>query len=314
MAIYPVRWNEPFPDACRGGALTIGNFDGVHRGHQALLEELRHQAGIVGGPAVAMTFDPPPVRLLRPGATPAPLTTLGDRTQLMLAHGADQVVVLETTAELLRQTAREFFDGVIRGGIAARAVVPGFNFAFGRNREGTAALLAVLCQEAGLVCAAVPPLTILGQPVSSSRIRAELLAGNVAVAANLLGRPYQIAGTVATGQGRGQGLGFPTANLDAVPTVVPGNGVYAVRVHRAGRTWTGAANIGPNPTFGEQDRKIEVHLLDFSGDLHGETLMVDFLERLRETRRFAGVTELVAQLHADIAAARRVVEDGGGSG
>jgi riboflavin kinase / FMN adenylyltransferase len=309
MAIYPVRWNEPFPDACRDGALTIGNFDGVHRGHQALLEELRLQAGNIGGPAVAMTLEPHPVQLLRPGTTPAALTTLDDRTRLMQAHGADHVIVLQTTAALLEQTARAFFDVAIRRGLRARAVVPGFNFVFGHNREGTAALLAELCREAGVVCTPVPPLHVDGLPVSSSRIRGELAAGNVAAAAMLLGRPYSLTGIVGTGQQRGHKIGFPTANLEEVATVVPGNGVYATVVHHAGRSWAGAANIGPNPTFGEQDRKIEVHLLDFAGELKGVTLTVEFLERLRETRRFAGAAELVAQLHADIAAARRIVED-----
>jgi riboflavin kinase / FMN adenylyltransferase len=309
MAIYSVHWGETFPESCRGGALSIGNFDGVHRGHQSLLTELRSQAAKAGGPAVAVTFDPPPVQLLRPGTVQAALTTVAERARLMLGYGADHVVVLQTTAELLGQTARAFFDGAIRYGLAAKAVVPGFNFAFGRNREGTAATLAALCKEAGMICVQVPPLDIGGKPVSSSRIRAELLAGNVAEAVNLLGRPYRLAGTVTTGQRRGQSLGFPTANLDRVLTVVPANGVYAVRAEYDGRKWAGAANIGPNPTFGEHARKIEVHLLDFAGDLYGVTLAVDFIERLRATRPFASVTELVAQLHADIAAVRSMMED-----
>jgi riboflavin kinase / FMN adenylyltransferase len=309
MPIFSVHWNEPFPDACRHGALTIGNFDGVHRGHQTLLEELRRQADKIGGPAVAMTFDPHPVQILRPGTTPAALTTLADRTQLMLAYGADHVVVMQTTPMLLEQTARAFFDVAVRHGLAAKAVVPGFNFVFGHNREGNAASLAEFCREAGIACTPVSPLNVDGHPVSSSRIRGELAVGNVAAAANLLGRPFSVTGLVGTGQRRGQTIGVPTANLEGVATLVPGNGVYAVVVHHAGKHWAGAANIGPNPTFGEQDRKFEVHLLDFDGELKGETLTVDFLERLRETRPFEGVAQLVAQLHADIAAARRIVQD-----
>jgi riboflavin kinase/FMN adenylyltransferase len=309
MAIHPVHWNDPFPDDCRGGAVSIGNFDGVHRGHQALLAELRRQAAAAGGPAVAMTFDPPPVLLLRPDAAPAALTTLADRTALMQTHGADEVVVLQTTPELLQRSAREFFDGVLRHGLAARVVVPGFNFAFGHNREGNVQTLLTLCREAGMGCVPVPPLEVDGQPVSSSRIRGELLRGDVTTATGLLGRPYRLAGTVVPGQRRGQTIGFPTANLDHVATLIAANGVYAVRVHHAGRDWAGAANIGPNPTFGEQARKIEVHLLDFHGDLYGATLTVDFLQRLRDTRKFAGVEELVAQLHADIASARRIAHN-----
>jgi riboflavin kinase/FMN adenylyltransferase len=311
MAIHSVCWNDPFPDACRHGALTIGNFDGVHRGHQALLAELRRQALLVRGPAVAMTFDPPPTQLLRPDAVPAALTTVADRAELMQTHGADHVLVMQTTHDLLQHTAREFFDAVILDGARARAVVPGFNFAFGHNREGTLERLLVLCQQAGLTCVPVPPLQLGGQPVSSSRIRAALLDGNVAGAAQLLGRPHRAAGIVVTGQRRGQSLGFPTANLEQVPTLVPGNGVYAVRALVGEKVWPGAANVGPNPTFGEHARKLEVHLIGFSGDLYGAQLAVDFVERLRETRKFAGVGELVSQLHADVAAARRLLESAG---
>ena len=310
MAIHSVRWNDPMPAVCRGGALTIGNFDGVHRGHQALLGELQRQARAAGGPAVAMTFNPPPVQLLRPEAMPAALTTLADRTRLMQAHGAEEVVVMQTTHELLRHSAQQFFEAVVLRGFDAKVVVPGFNFAFGHNREGTVERLLAMCQAAGRRCVPVPPLTVGEQPVSSSRIRAELLDGNVAAAAELLGRPYRVQGTVTTGQRRGQALGFPTANLEGVQTLVPANGVYAARVSRAEGTWAGAANIGPNPTFGEQVRKIEVHLIDFQGDLYGAWLSMDFIERLRETRKFAGPAELVQQLQADIAAARRLVHDG----
>jgi riboflavin kinase/FMN adenylyltransferase len=310
MAIHSVRWNEPFPDACRHGALTIGNFDGVHRGHQALLAELQRQARLVHGPAVAMTFDPPPSQLLRPGALPAALTTVADRVRMMQAHGADHVLILETTHDLLRHTAREFFEAVVLAGVAAGAVVPGFNFAFGHNREGTVERMVAFCQGAGLACVPVPPLQLGGQPVSSSRIRAELLAGNVAGAAELLGRPHRVHGLVVTGQRRGQTLGIPTANLEQVPTLIPGNGVYAVRALVGDQTWPGAANVGPNPTFGEHARKLEVHLIGFQGDLYGAELAVDFVERLRETRKFGGVDELVKQLHADVAAAQRVLQGG----
>jgi riboflavin kinase/FMN adenylyltransferase len=309
MATHSVRWNDPFPPECRGGAVTIGNFDGVHKGHQALLAELHGQARAAGGPAVAVTFDPPPSQLLRPDKTPAALATVADRAALMQTHGADHVVILQTTLELLRHTAAEFFDALVVRGLSARVVVPGFNFAFGRNREGTVERLAQLCHEANLACVPVPPLALGGQPVSSSRIRDALLRGDVAVAAELLGRPHRVRGIVATGQRRGQTLGFPTANLDRVESLVPGDGVYAVRAEHAGRSWPAAANVGPNPTFGEHARKIEVHLLDFHGDLYGATLAVDFVARLRDTRKFAGPAELKAQLATDIAETRRLLEN-----
>jgi riboflavin kinase/FMN adenylyltransferase len=307
MAIHRVRWNEPFPAECRDGALTIGNFDGVHAGHQALLAELVRQARKVRGPAVALTLDPPPSQLLRPDKTPASLTTIDDRTALMQTHGAGQVLVLETTHELLQRSAREFFETVIRNNLAARAVVPGFNFAFGHNREGTVEFLQTMCRDAAIACFPVPPLMMDGEPVSSSRIRRNLVAGEVVRAAELLCRPYRVHGIVAAGQRRGQTLGFPTANLEKVPTLIPATGVYAVRAWIGERSWAGAANIGPNPTFGEHVRKLEVHLLDFSGDLYGATLAVDFVERLRDTQKFAGAAELVQQLQKDIAAARSMV-------
>jgi riboflavin kinase/FMN adenylyltransferase len=307
MAINSVSWNQDLPKDCQGGALSIGNFDGVHRGHQALLAELQHQARDLQGPAVALTFDPPPSQLLRPGSTPAALTTLAERVALMQRFGAEHVLIVSTTLELLQLTAQEFFDRVILHGILPRTLVPGFNFAFGRGREGTVGKLQAMCRDAGLDFVLVPPLDCQGQPISSSRIRQVLLEGNVTLAAELLGRLYQLHGRVVTGQHRGQTLGFPTANLEQVPTVVPGNGVYAVRVHHAGGVWAGAANIGPNPTFHEQQRKLEVHLLDFSGDLYGGQLVVEFVDRLRATRPFAGAGELVEQLQKDIAAVRQRV-------
>src|ERR1700736_6287869 len=158
MAIYPVSWNQVFPKDCQGGALSIGNFDGVHRGHQTLLAELQHQARQLKGPAVALTFDPPPSQLLRPGSTPAALTTLAERGALMARFGAEHVLIVSTTLALLQRTAQDFFDRVILHGIVPRTLVPGFNFAFGRGREGTVGKLQAMCRDAGLGFVLVPPL------------------------------------------------------------------------------------------------------------------------------------------------------------
>jgi riboflavin kinase/FMN adenylyltransferase len=306
MAVFTIHHGETPDGACRGGAVTIGNFDGVHRGHQALLGELRGQADALRGPAVALTFDPHPLRLLRPDAFRPVLTTLADRTALLQGHGADHVVVLRTTQALLNLTAREFFERVLRAGLGARALVPGFNFRFGHDRAGDVHALSAFCREAGLACAIVPPLELDGRPVSSSRVRGEVERGDVARAAVLLGRPFRLRGVVGTGQRRGQSLGFPTANLEQVETLVPAEGVYAARAHQGGTAWPVAVNIGPNPTFGEQARKIEAHLIGFSGDLYGRPLALDFLERLRDTRPFANPAELVRQLRADVDEARRI--------
>lgn len=308
MAVYWRDGSETAPANCRAGALAVGNFDGVHRGHAALIAELRRQADRLGGPAVALTFDPHPLQLLRPAQFEPVLTAVSDRAELLQEVGADHVIVLKTTEELLHLRAVEFFQRVVRQAIGARAMVEGPNFGFGRDREGNTDTLVKLCHEAAMALVIVPPLSIAGALVSSSRVRNELVKGNARFAATLLGRPYRLRGVVGTGQRRGQRLGFPTANLADVASLVPGNGVYAVRVLHEGKSWPGAANVGPNPTFGEQARKIEVHLIDFQGDLYGQSLAVDFIDRLRDTRPFAGVDQLVSQLRADVDQARRLLQ------
>jgi riboflavin kinase / FMN adenylyltransferase len=308
MAIHTLHHDGPSAAEHRGGAVSIGNFDGVHRGHQALLAELRRQAAAVGGPAVAVTFDPHPLRILRPEQFQPVLTTLADRVELLHRYGAEQVVVLQTTPELLHLSAREFFDRILRERLDARALVPGFNFAFGRNREGDVETLEAFCREAHLACVRVPPLEIDGRPVSTSRVKGELQRGEVRRAADLLGHPYRLRGVVGTGQRRGQTLGFPTANLEQVETLVPADGVYAAEARvEEGDVWPAAVNVGPNPTFGEGARKIEAHLLGFAGDLYGRPLALDFVERLRATRAFAGPADLVRQLHADVEATARLL-------
>lgn len=280
--------------------MAIGNFDGVHRGHQTLVAETTRQAKEVGGPAVILSFDPPPVHLLRPGLIQPPLTPLDTRIALLEAAGADAVLILRTTTELLQLSATEFFSQVVQERLAARAMVEGENFGFGRNREGDTALLAKLCRNAGLTLTIVPPILLGDRAISSSRVRQALLAGNVRDAAIQLGRNYRVRGVVGTGQKRGRTLGFPTANLTDVQSLLPRDGVYAVGASTKGGQWMGAANVGPNPTFGEHARKVEVHLLDFSGDLVGQPLVVEFFERCRDTRPFPSVAELTAQLQRDV--------------
>lgn len=311
MASRTITWQDMPPPECRGGALAVGNFDGVHLGHAALLAKLREQARAVAGPAVAVTFDPHPLELLRPGKPLALLTTPRDRSRLLQELGADEVVVLRTTPDLLALTAEAFFARVIRERFAARAMVEGVSFGFGHNREGNTATLERLCAEASIPLTIVPPVLLDGAEVSSSRIRAALQCGAVEEAARLLGRPYRLHGIVAVGQRRGQTLGFPTANLEQIAVVAPGDGVYAVRAEVDGAVWPGAANIGPNPTFGEHARKVEVHLIGFEGDLYGKALAVDFLRRLRDTRPFSGAAELAGQLRRDVEHAQRVFEERG---
>jgi riboflavin kinase/FMN adenylyltransferase len=305
MASHIVDWRETPPASCQSGAVAIGNFDGVHRGHAALMMTLRREAQAVRGPAVALTFDPRPLELLRPSQVQPPLTTQSERTRLLQQLGADHVVVLHIDRDLLALSAEAFFAQVVQERLAARAVVEGVNFGFGRNREGNVGRLAELCRAAGIALVVAPPVQVDGVEVSSSRVRAALLAGDVATAMKLLGRLYRLQGTVGIGQRRGRTLGFPTANLNETVTLVPGDGVYAVMAHVHGTAWSGAANIGPNPTFGENARKVEVHLLGYDDDLYGQPLAVDFVQRLRDTRPFANVDDLKAQLVQDVEQARR---------
>jgi riboflavin kinase/FMN adenylyltransferase len=308
MAVHEMPWQAEFPEECRRGALTIGNFDGVHRGHAALLGLLREEARRESGAAVALTFDPHPVCLLHPERCPPALTTPADRAEWIQACGADQVLMLRIDGGMLRLTAAEFFEQIVRAKLDPRAMVEGGNFGFGRNREGNIGTLAGLCAQAGIRFATALPVVWDGQAISSSRVRAALRLGAVAEAASLLGRPYRLHGVVGRGQRRGQMLGFPTANLEQIPNLIPGDGVYAARVQVEGESWPGAANIGPNPTFGEEARKVEVHLIGFQGDLYDQRLSVDFLDRLRETRKFKSADDLAAQLRVDVEQARRIAE------
>jgi riboflavin kinase/FMN adenylyltransferase len=295
----------------RGAFLAVGNFDGVHRGHTSLIARLRARADAAGVAAVALTFDPPPVALLRPDKVPVPLVWTDRKVQLLKAVGATEVGVFATGPWLLGLTAREFFDRVIVRQFGASGMVEGPNFSFGRDRGGDAKLLAGWCEEAGMGFEIVDPTVVDGQLVSSTRIRACLSEGRADDAARLLGRPHRIRGNVAHGAARGAGLGFPTANLDGIDTLIPDDGIYAAfaQIDGAGALVPTACHIGPNVTFGEQIRKVEAHLIDFAGDLYGQTVELDFLRRLRPSRKFEGIDDLLAQIRIDVEQARDACRD-----
>lgn len=307
MPVIPLRLGERVPEDVRGGVVTVGNFDGVHRGHAALLSVARELAGFHGNKVVAVTFDPHPLVLLAPERYQPPLTIIDERARLLQAAGADHVVVLQTTMKLLALSPLDFFGDILQETLRARGVVEGFNFRFGHDRAGSNELLQGYCYQTGLPFREVPAFELHGRPVSSSRVRDALLTGDLAAVTELLGRPYRVSGVVGTGARRGRTIGFPTANLDRVETLLPGNGVYAVRVHTAAGRFAGAAHVGPNVTFGEDARKVEVYLLDFAGDLYGQTLAVDFIVRIRGSEKFATVDALIQQMNRDVAEARRQV-------
>lgn len=314
------RWRDaPARDGVpvRDCAVAVGNFDGVHLGHAALAARLRRVADRTGAPAVALTFDPHPASLVRPGSAPVPLTTPARRAELLLALGIDAVLVQPADGSLLGLSAEAFFRDVLRGRLRAVAVVEGPDFRFGAGRAGDVALLRRLCAADGVALEVVEPVAAAGGTVSSSRIRALVAAGDVAAANALLTAPFRASGTVVAGARRGAVLGFPTANLAAVATLVPGAGVYAARAMVRGRAESHAAavHVGCNVTFGATVPTVEAHLVGFAGDLYGCVLDVDFLQRLRDTRRFDSAGDLTEQLARDVEAATAVARrDGPGGG
>jgi riboflavin kinase/FMN adenylyltransferase len=298
------------PPELRGGAVAIGNFDGVHLGHARIVDQVIEKARDLGGAALVFTFDPHPVRLLRPAHAPPPLTWTDRKARLLADLGIDAVIAYPTDEPLLALSAEAFFDEIVRKQLDARAMVEGPNFFFGHNRSGTIDVLRQLTQKAGISLDVVEPLVVDGDYVSSSRIRRLIADGQVDQAREMLTQPFRIRGMVVHGAGRGAKLGFGTANLDAIDTLIPGPGVYAGRGIVGDRRFAAAINIGPNPTFGEGALKVEVHLVGWDGSpLYGQVVEVDFLRKLRDIQRFPDVTALVSQLQKDVAAAQRAFQD-----
>lgn len=287
--------------------VTIGNFDGVHRGHRVLLRRTVDTAVDQQLRAVAVTFEPHPAAVLRPGSEPLRLQSLDERVAALAACGVDQVVVLPFTHELAALSAEAFIERILVDAIGATRIVVGTNFRFGNRAAGNVVTLVERGDEHGFSVEAVTLRELDGASVSSSAIRQRLEAGELAWATAALGRPYTLTGEVVSGDGRGRTIGVPTANLDVPPgRLVPGNGVYAGRAHLGERTWPAVTNVGVRPTFDGQDRSVEVHLLDADADLdlYGASLRFDFAHRIRGEQRFSGPDELVARIRTDIAEAR----------
>lgn len=289
--------------------LSIGNFDGVHRGHQSILSRLVELANRAGLQSVVLTFEPHPIKLLRPEFAPPRLTTLEDKAKRISQAGVDQVIAYPTDRELLNLTAEEFFEQIIIDHFRARGVVEGPNFFFGKDRTGTIDVLGELCRKHDLSLDIVSPYEIEGAMASSSSIRKAIEAGEMATAKHQLGRDYSIHGIVAEGDQRGRTIGFPTANLEGVTTLIPGDGVYAARTIVDGRTCHAAVSIGPNPTFGVTTKKIEAHLLNFSGDLYGKQLRIEFVQRVRTIQSFANAEELKSQINFDLTQVEQILDD-----
>lgn len=291
-----------------GCAVALGNFDGVHLGHQALFAEASRRASARGAPTAVATFDPHPGKVLTPQLAPKLISPLWRRLELMEALGVDAVVVQRFDRAYAASSPEEFLSRDLFG-LQPGDIVVGQDFTYGRARKGNTETLRQACEAAGIGLGLVDPVTVAGVVVSSTRIREFVAEGRVDAAAALLGRPFDLEGEVTRGMGRGRGIGFPTANVQTENEVRPAFGVYAVRgFTEDGKVYGGAANIGRKPTFGESEVTIEVHLFDFEGDLYGRRLAVEFIERLRGEQRFGSVEELIAQIARDCDTARAILQ------
>jgi riboflavin kinase/FMN adenylyltransferase len=287
--------------------LTLGNFDGVHRGHQAILGRVVEAARTGRGEAVAVTFNPHPVAVLRPDRAPALITSLRDKVGLIAAMGVDALVVQHFTPAFAALSAEAFVEQFVVERLRVTRLVVGHSVSFGHERRGDATLLATLGKQLGFEVEIVGPIRVEGHDVSSSAVRRAIAAGDVALAAVLLGRPHCLGGRVVRGRQRGASIGFPTANVQVRVGMSPPDGVYAVRVQHGGTWVDGVANIGTNPTFGDTGRTLEAHLFDFDADLYGARVTVAFVARLRGEIAFASVQALVAQIGRDAEQARAIL-------
>lgn len=327
--MYLVDSPDGVPVVPGGNWVAIGHWDGVHRGHQAIIRALVEGARAGGGQSVVMGFHPHAMVILRPQDAPRQLQTVPERAETLAALGVDVHLVMPFNLELAGTPAETFVEEILLGRLAARHVFVGFNFTFGQGGKGTAETLRDLCARRGVPVTICPPFRLAGETVSSTLVRYLLAAGEVGRAAEFLGRPFSLGGEVVHGDKRGRLLGFPTANLAlASGRQLPAEGVYAARVQilppdrhylppvawpentglrAAGPSFGGMVNIGRRPTFAGEELRVEVHLLDFDGDLYGRRLQVEFIARLRPERPFTGAEALVAQLRADAAATRAVL-------
>jgi riboflavin kinase/FMN adenylyltransferase len=302
---FVVQGEGPNPLAGRPQVLVIGNFDGVHLGHQALLRKAREVADAQGLPAVVLTFDPHPMAILRPPHLR--LFDLEDQQAQFRKAGMDGVVYLSFSRDFSELPAERFLERVLEPGFHPKAIVVGFNFRFGAGRTGDTETLKQWGARNGCDVHVVEPFRTADGVVSTSEVRKSLQAGDVARAARLLGRPYFLSGIVVRGAERGRGLGFPTANLHLEKVVTPAWGVYATRTLVQGRLVNSVSHLGPLPTFGDEAVRLETHLLDFTGHLYGETLQVNFIDRIRGVEKFNSIEELRAQILRDVERGRELL-------
>ena len=292
-------------------ALTIGNFDGVHRGHQALFNKVKEWAAKFNGESVVMTFHPQPLEILTPGKAPFCITPHERKIELMSSFGIDVALVIPFSKKFAQISARDFVVKILVETIGVRAVIVGYDYRFGRGREGNIDFLRKMGEQYSFEVDTISGVRMGETVVSSTIIRQLIRKGDLKTAGRMLGRPYEITGPVVTGRKRGARLlGFPTANIAVSRQSCPKAGVYVVEAEVDGKKFGGAANLGYNPTFGDTELTLEVHLFDFDDLIYGKPLTVRFVDRIRDERKFANVEELSAQIGRDIERAKEVLASG----
>lgn len=304
-----IRGINKIPPDCRCSVVTIGNFDGIHLAHQAILKKVREEARKRGCRAVVITFDPHPQSVLQPDRHPFFLiTTLEEKLELIEQLGIDAVIVIEFTLGFSKMKAEEFVRTILWDRLHIRKLFIGHDTAFGNRKEGNEDFVRVWGRRLGFELEVTRTVQIGDLVVSSTGVRESILAGAVGNAFQLLGRPYNVSGAVIKGFQRGSEIiGIPTANIEPQKELVPARGVYAVRVKLEGRKYRGVLNIGYNPTFQNERLSMEVHLLDFQGNLYGKVLDVEFVERIRDEMKFQSPEKLLEQIRRDIEAARLIL-------
>jgi len=299
---------KDFGRSFKNPVLTLGNFDGVHRGHQRIFQRVREKAKEIGGESIAYTFEPHPVQMLKPEREPFLLLPVAEKLRLIGETGIDVIVCAPFTKEFASLSAEEFVRHVLQEQIRVRQVFVGQNTTFGRGREGSVSLLKEFGQHFGFSVETVGAVEVGGSEISSSRIRKLIRQGDIRGAADLLGRYPVLIGEVIHGHGRGsKKLGFPTANLNTPAVLHPKPGIYAVWAVHEGQRYPAVANLGWNPTFQDWKFSIEAHILDFDRDIYGQVLRVEFVERLRDEVTFHGPEELITQIKKDIEQARKIL-------
>lgn len=303
-----VTGSDIYTNILDASIVTIGNFDGVHRGHAEIFAHLKKQSSDRDLPSVVVTFQPHPLKVLAPETAPSMITTFDQKAALIEGFGIDYLVVVPFTKEFSRLSARDFVVDLLCSSLGMKHIIIGHDYAFGRNREGTFQTLEQLGEKHGFTLEDLPPIGEEGAVFSSSLVRSAVVDGDMGAAARILGRYYQISGTVVHGREVGHSLGFPTANIATQNELLPPDGVYAVMVLVDGVCVKGACNIGCNPTFNGTTRSVEVFLLDYSGDLYGHEISVLFVLKLRSEQKFSAIDELKNAISRDVATTRAVLE------